>query len=214
MSSNSEFVANIPEYVDFYTTTRIPADLTEEAIDEWLAIVPDLLDFWERELAKKKLEFERQEYATKQAVSLAYIQAPEGLAVKNKEHLANCDKNVIESMQKTMQLKYELNIVQAVYNKVESKSRAIHKIATLRVRRLEQGIISGSVYGKKQTESQVYRPKPVNSGRRDENGVVWRTKSSTENIVVKQSEKKQESIIDNDINNELNRESYKGKGVF
>lgn len=221
----------MPDYVELYTKKSIPTSPSEDEIDEWLAVVPDLLEFWERQVAQKRLDYEMQEFAAKQALSFAYVNTDEGLAVKNRENLASCDKAVVAANQLAMQKKYELNVVQAVYSKVEAKGKSIHKIATMRVRRLEQGIAPVSVTSK---NPNTPKPKP------DRNGIVWSPKPAALNksdgtvidMPVKSVEVKEDKptvttvkpdkvsridggdVINREINQEVRNELYKDDEVF
>ena len=219
----------MPDYVELYTKKSIPTSPTEDEIDEWLAVVPDLLEYWERQVAQKKLESEMQDYAAKQALSFAYINTDEGLAVKNKENLAACDPKVVTANQEAMKKRYELTLVEAVFNKVEAKAKSIHKIATMRVRRLEQGMTPASVTTKA----------PLPPSRPDKDGIVWskvppalngsnsgavidvpvKPASGTKAEVAKVKPEKVNRIdggdvIKQEINREVRNELYKDDEVF
>lgn len=151
---------NMPESVRFYTKEPLPRDMTEMQIDEWLSAVPDLIEFWGQEVAKKKLNLDFQEYTVKQEVTAAFNALEKGLAVKTKENIAQASPRVILATEEALKRKYELCLVQSVYEKVEAKAKSVHKIASLRARRLEARITSPSVYGDKNArtdQSQGYR---------------------------------------------------------
>lgn len=142
----SERVAtNIPPMIKEYTDRTIPTEITDDEIDVWLAILPDLIEFWEAEVAEKKLESETAEQGCKMAQTIAFNETNTELPVKTRENLANVDTRVIEAAKMALTAKYTLQLTQAVFDKIEHKSKSIHKIAALRARRLEAGVVASSI---------------------------------------------------------------------
>lgn len=146
LSKISAIAEMTPEIKD-YTEQPIPRDITDDEIDAWLAMVPDLMEFWEMQVADKKLRLEMVQQAYDMALTVAYNQADDRLAVKTRENVANADPRVVDAAKEVIQAKYEMQLVQAVFRKMEAKAHSIHKIASLRARRLETGVVAPSVRG-------------------------------------------------------------------
>ena len=138
---------NIPMLVEEYTDKSIPTDITDDEIDKWLAVIPDLIGFWSGEVAEKKKDLEMLQHQHSTAYAIAYRDAPEKYAVKMKDTVANLDVKVSDLALKVIQLKYELKLTETLLGKVEHTSKSIHKIASLRARRLELGVVEPSVRG-------------------------------------------------------------------
>lgn len=137
----------IPETIRNYTDKMIPTDITDDEIDLWLAILPDLMAFWEARVVEKRQAIEKAEQEHKMAVSVAFIAAPESLAVKVKENMAQINPNVVAAAKAAIEAQYSMQLTQVMFNKVESKAKSIHKIASLRARRLEVGVVTPSIRG-------------------------------------------------------------------
>jgi len=138
---------SIPPLVEEYTDKSIPIDITDDEIDKWLAVIPDLVSFWEGEVAEKKKELEMRQHDYDTAFAIAYRDAPEKYAVKMKETVASLDANVKNLAIEIITLKYELKLTETLLGKVEHMSKSIHKIASLRARRLELGVVAPTIRG-------------------------------------------------------------------
>lgn len=139
--------SSIPPIVEEYTDKSIPTDITDDEIDKWLAIIPDLVGFWEGEVAEKKKELELKQHELSTASAIAYRDAPEKLAVKAKDALVSLNETVRELSVAIITLKYELKLTETLLGKVEHMSKSIHKIASLRARRLEIGVVVPTIRG-------------------------------------------------------------------
>jgi hypothetical protein len=137
----------IPPIVQEYTNKTIPTDITDDEIDLWLAIIPDLISFWEGEVAEKKKELEFAQHHCETAMAIAFRETPEKYSVKMKEMTASLNPSVKEWTEKIITLKYELKLTETLFGKVEHISKSIHKIASLRARRLELGVVAPSIRG-------------------------------------------------------------------
>lgn len=143
----ASLTSGIPALVEEYTDKSIPTDITDDEIDKWLAVIPDLISFWEGEVAEKKKELDMANHEHGTAFAIAFSQAPEKYAIKMKENMAGLDPNVKSLAIKIITLKYELKLIEALMDKVEHTSKSVHKIASLRARRLEMGVVSPTVRG-------------------------------------------------------------------
>ncbi len=137
----------IPEEIRNYTDKSIPTDITDEEIDLWLAMIPDLMAFWEARVVEKRQRLEDAEQTHKTTVALAFNAAPENIAVKVKENMAQIDPKSMASSKAYIEAKYSMQLTQVMFNKVECKSKSIHKIASFRARRLEVGVVAPSIRG-------------------------------------------------------------------
>ena len=158
-------VDTIPEMIRNYTDKQLPTDITDDEIDLWLAVLPDLIAFWEARVVEKRKKIEITEQDHKMTVALAFNSAPEGLAVKVKENIAHTDAKVIATSKDVIEAQYSMQLTQVMYNKVECKAKSIHKIASLRARRLEVGVVAPSIRGNPEARrNPVARPQNVYSG--------------------------------------------------
>jgi len=137
----------IPALVEEYTDKSIPTDITDDEIDKWLAIIPDLISFWEGEVAEKKKDLETLQHNYNTAFAIAYRDEPEKYAVKMKETVASLDVKVTQLALDIITAKYELKLIETLFGKAEHVSKSIHKIASLRARRLELGVVAPTVRG-------------------------------------------------------------------
>jgi len=138
---------DIPAIVEEYTNATIPTDITDDEIDKWLAIIPDLMSFWEGEVAEKKKELDVAQYDHTVAYAVAFTEAPDSYAIKMKETHASLNAQVHSLATKIITIKYELKLLETLFGKAEHKSKSIHKIASLRARRLEVGVVVPTIRG-------------------------------------------------------------------
>jgi len=138
----------MPPLIREYTNKTIPTEITDDEIDAWLAVLPDLIEFWEAEVAEKKLETETAEQNYKMAQTIAFNETNSDLAVKTRDNLAAVDPRAVEAAKVALTARYTLQLTQAVFDKIEHKSKSIHKIAALRARRLEAGVVPASIRAK------------------------------------------------------------------
>jgi hypothetical protein len=181
---------DMPEHVAYYTQKTIPVDITEDEIDEWLAALPDVLDFWETQVAEKRLAYEMQDMEAKQIAAICYNDTESSLSVKNRENIAACDPRLLEATKKAAKFQYEVNLAKAKMAQMEAKLKSVHKIATLRVRRLEQGVTSPTVTSKTLTRNDRGRSERI----------VWDKPE--------ERKAKVDSVINDEVRKEINQDIY------
>ena len=186
--------STLPDYIQKYTNKTIPSDMTEDEIDEWLAIIPDLLDYWERTVAVAKLDCDMLEHHTKLACSLAYNNTDMALSAKSREQLAAFDPEAKRLTVEGIQLKYKLLLAQSVYNKMESKSKSLHKIATMRCRRIEAGVVPTSIKSSQPYQQPQRPPNPPAAPKADKQGIVWEKQEKKNNPPAESTQKPSNNV--------------------